>query len=669
MNGAQTDVLSRVVFPGVEEPDTMPLYLDPDEWTDMMTERIPGAFLVGRTGHKVAREETTAPLRISHRNAATMVTGRRSLAIPAGERVSLASYINAFPASYWRRWTSLSGVRLSVSTEGAGDIIVYRSNARGVIQTVATAHVSGTARTDFDLSFDNFLDGGWYWFDLVSRGPGYSLVEADWLAPDGAQPVTPGDLSISITTLNRTAYCLALIDSLAADDELVAGLTEITVVDQGTDLIREHAKYPAVAEALGDKLRVIEQANMGGSGGFSRGMIEAERGGRSVFVMLLDDDVATDPEGVRRAHVFSQYCTQPTIVGGHMFDMYDKTKLHAFAEGIEMGNFLWGPLTPSRHDLESTNLRQTQWMHRRFDVDYNGWWMSVIPVSVIRQVGLSLPVFIKWDDAEYSLRARAHGVRTVSLPGASVWHVSWVDKDDSRDWQAYYHARNRLVAALLHSPHARGGRLTVANLASDLRHLLTLDYFTVTLRQQAYRNVLEGPGGLHAELGTRLPQIKSDARSFGEMTVHRDLAVFPDFPATGRYGDEDRNDLDRPRGKAEWIRFLHTRVRRHWFSKPHPHASHRPFIHVPHGTPWWRYAMEDSVAVSNAEGSGVTWHQRDRAQFRRLLIASVRNFFALRRQWRALSREYREALPTIVGQETWERTLSLDPAREVPTSQ
>jgi galactofuranosylgalactofuranosylrhamnosyl-N-acetylglucosaminyl-diphospho-decaprenol beta-1,5/1,6-galactofuranosyltransferase len=30
----------------------------------------------------------------------------------------------------------------------------------------------------------------------------------------------------------------------------------------------------------------------------------------------------------------------------------------------------------------------------------------------------------------------------------AVWHVPWTDKDDTTDWQAYYHARNRILMAL-----------------------------------------------------------------------------------------------------------------------------------------------------------------------------------------------------------------------------
>ena len=72
---------------------------------------------------------------------------------------------------------------------------------------------------------------------------------------------------------------------------------------------------------------------------------------------------------------------------------------------------------------------------------------------MLDEIGLSLPLFIKWDDSEYGLRAKAAGYPTVTFPGAAVWHVPWTDKNDALDWQAYFHQRNRFIAALLHSPY------------------------------------------------------------------------------------------------------------------------------------------------------------------------------------------------------------------------
>jgi len=650
-------ILQKVVFPSASEPDVTPLYVDPDEWSQQVSYVWPSDGTASRQRAGLPSDVVTTPLRMTQHNAVPMLDGRRGLRPGLHRRVSLSTYFNAFPASYWRRWTRLDGVTLHVETRGRGDVIVYRSNARGVVQMVDSIQPDEDGTAEFELSFDNFIDGGWYWFDLISRSDDFALVEADWRAPERtSREGADRRMSISITTLNRTEYCLEVLRTLASDADVLDGIDRVYVVDQGSRKVRDEFGFAGVEAALGGRLRLIEQVNAGGSGGFSRGMIETLSAGTSSYLMLLDDDVTVEPESIRRSLMFSRLTLEPTIVGGHMFDMYDKTKLHAFGEAIDTWPFLWGPIITTRHDFAASSLRATRWMHQRMDVAYNGWWMSMIPVEVIREVGLSLPVFIKWDDAEYSLRAKDHGYSTVSLPGAAVWHVSWVDKDDSRDWQAYYHARNRLVAALLHSPHERGGRLPLSNLASDVRHLLSMDYYTVKLRQEAYNNVLRGPRALHPELLTRLPRIRSESADYRETRMIRDLADFERFPESALVFD-----VPRPRGRAV-VRFLARNVWHHAVAPLRPGSDRAPERHLPRAIPWWDIPAHDSVAVTNAEGSAVAWHVRDRDTFRSLLWSAVTRFVLLRVRWVRLRRAYRKSLPHITSERAWRRTLGL-PAR------
>ena len=46
------------------------------------------------------------------------------------------------------------------------------------------------------------------------------------------------------------------------------------------------------------------------------------------------DDVVVEPESVVRAACFADLCRRPTIVGGHMFNLLDRSVLHAFAENV-----------------------------------------------------------------------------------------------------------------------------------------------------------------------------------------------------------------------------------------------------------------------------------------------------------------------------------------------
>ena len=57
---------------------------------------------------------------------------RRSAVITEGRRVSFATYFNAFPASYWRRWTTVDSVTLRIRLAGESTLVLYRSTAAGL---------------------------------------------------------------------------------------------------------------------------------------------------------------------------------------------------------------------------------------------------------------------------------------------------------------------------------------------------------------------------------------------------------------------------------------------------------------------------------------------------------------------------------------------------------
>jgi hypothetical protein len=75
---------------------------------------------------------------------------RRSAVISEGRRASFATYFNAFPASYWRRWTTVNSVTLRVRLAGESTLVLYRSTARGHSHPVETIGV----RTDQPVTIE-----------------------------------------------------------------------------------------------------------------------------------------------------------------------------------------------------------------------------------------------------------------------------------------------------------------------------------------------------------------------------------------------------------------------------------------------------------------------------------------------------------------------------------
>ncbi|HEY9240691.1 MAG TPA: glycosyltransferase [Streptosporangiaceae bacterium] len=662
-------VLQRVVFPG-DDLDVVPLYVEThldrgaaELAAEMATEQLTGRKAANAGSVPVANAavgEVQSVIRFGP--GVSPYPGedagpRRSAVISEGRRVSFATYFNAFPASYWRRWTTVDSVTLRIRVAGECAVVLYRSTARGFSHPVETINV----RSDYPetiertLSLGPFIDGGWYWFDIVAGPRPTTLIEAEWLGL--AEPAPPGRVSIGITTFNRAEYMLDGLRTLGEASEVHDLLDKVYVVDQGTSRVRDEPGFEDAAKKLGDHLQIVEQGNIGGSGGFARSMDETVRAGQSDYVLLMDDDVKLDPEGILRAVTFADLARRPTIVGGHMFSLLDRSLLHAFAEAIAPYKWWWGtaPNTRGRHDFARRNLRNTPWLHRRADSDYNGWWMCLIPTTIIREIGLALPVFIKWDDAEYGVRAKAHGYPTVSLPGVASWQVPWDDKDDARDWQAYYHLRNRLVSALLHSPEPHGGTLISESLERQLQSLLSMQYSTVALRLLAIEDVLSGPDHLHREIGTKLKELREYRATFPDAQAAADIES---FPPPRRRAPEAVKDSTTPTNRRNLMTKVAAGTARQ-FRPVREGALKRPQMALPfQDASWWVLTKLDSALVSTAEGTSAAWYRRDPKLFRSLGLRSVIAHRRLRRRWAKLAAEYRAAAATFNSPEKWRETFA-----------
>jgi galactofuranosylgalactofuranosylrhamnosyl-N-acetylglucosaminyl-diphospho-decaprenol beta-1,5/1,6-galactofuranosyltransferase len=643
--------IQRVILPSPDQPDTVSLYVDAGSASGI---RLRENDELARTPKSMEQKLQMFSSGDREAHFEDLLT-RHSMRVRSGEQISFGTYFNAFPASYWRRWTSLRNIRLTVNTHGTGTVTVYKSNARGSVQRVDGVHVDGEATSSFELSLKPFGDGGWYWFDLAASSDELVLEDAQWEAERGPRP--SGQVTLQITTMNKPDFCLNNARILAENADVLANVKEILIVDQGTQKVEAEDGFAAVQESLGGKLRVINQANLGGSGGFARGMYESVENG-SDYVLLLDDDIVVEPESIVRLLSFADHCKRPTIVGGHMFDLYNRSVLHTFGEVVDPYRIV--PAVPHadmeiRHDFSLANLRQTAWLHRRVDVDYNGWWMCLIPTAVIKEIGLSLPLFIKWDDAEYGLRAREAGIATVSFPGAAVWHVSWTDKDDLVGWQAYFHARNRLVTTLIHSPYKKGGRVLRESVQDDVKHLVSMQYFTEHGRIEALKDVLMGPGALHGSLGTKLPEINALKSSYSDAQLRENADDFP-TPKIGR-GPMGGAPLGMP-SKKELVPWGLKTVARQLVTAPDPESAERPQGFLAHrDNRWFRLAHYDSVVVSNAEGTGASWYRRDPRKLKSMLTEATGLHMKIFREWERLAEQYRAAVPELTSMAAWKKTF------------
>jgi galactofuranosylgalactofuranosylrhamnosyl-N-acetylglucosaminyl-diphospho-decaprenol beta-1,5/1,6-galactofuranosyltransferase len=232
--------------------------------------------------------------------------------------------------------------------------------------------------------------------------------------------------------------------------------------------------------------------------------------------------------------------------------------------------------------------------------------------------------------------------------------VSWVGKDDSIDWQAYFHARNRIVAGLLHSSLPEGGTLLRHSQRMDLKHLMMMQYYPAALRNLALRDVLSGPDHMRKTLATRMPLARKIAKKYPETVVHKDPdEVLHSVKGRQVFGLRKRGDIGNPTGLTLRV-FTAKSLLRHLLTKPAPRFVETPEVEFgKEDAEWWRVPHVDSALVSAADGSGKQIYVRDRETFRKMLFDSIRLHRRLKKQWPRLAREYREALPSLVAENEW----------------
>ena len=175
------------------------------------------------------------------------ITDEGALVMPE-RRLTFGTYFNAFPAGYWRRWTSFASVRLQVTVRGEGSLTVYRSTAKGHVQRAdgVTFDTSEPTTYTCDLPLKPFIDGGWYWYDVEAGEQEAMVISGVWGFE--TEKTRAGIVSIGITTFNRPDFCVDQLVALGNEPEVL----DVGLAARGDQEVLGGHFQPLVAPAVAD---------------------------------------------------------------------------------------------------------------------------------------------------------------------------------------------------------------------------------------------------------------------------------------------------------------------------------------------------------------------------------------------------------------------------------
>ncbi len=580
------------------------------------------------------RAETTEPL-LYVRPLGDVRFLDSSTILHAGAELSFDTSFGVFAAGRWRRLTIIENLWATVFATGSGriEIVGVETTMFGMRQTekiVASASIASSGKTSLEVP--NFQNNKFcsFYVRVSAEQTEVVVTNSEWSTTTKISHEVR--LSLSITTFNRQDYVkptVAKVLHLEKTIETLHGKMRVLVVDNARNIEFDTEQNAPIT--------VVQNPNLGGAGGFARGIIHLRNEGWATHILLMDDDITLEPDAlVRTFALFSFARDEKLCIHGAMLS--EERTWMQFEAGSK---YRWRSLYPLRaigreDDLRDRKLAVRDSREKKFA--YTAWWYTAFPVSITRDN--PLPIFVRGDDVSYGLLHT--GKHSVTLNGIIVWHADFGLKNNPSS--LFYEKRNFAIIDTLVFDRHHWWHLARRFIALSFRNLFSMRYASVEYMIRGVRAFLAGPEALMAT---------------DHSALHDDLRKVSEEKPAPLSAELAAVKITKPRIKP--IRLIGFAL-----AVPLvggyilPKALRRDVL---------KTAPIDSRAVGLAtrynrilyrhdrlpEGFVV---ERDSKRFFKLLgdVCVVTKDIAL--NYRRLKREYREAYRTLVSDESWQKQFN-----------
>lgn len=549
-------------------------------------------------------------------------------------RVSMDTFFGALTVDVWRRHCKINDLLFRLAGYGRFRIRfgLHRIGHAQRWLDEQEVDLGGSGEALLDLPFWSRLDGGLLYVELLALGQA-TLREGGFLTRTA--PVKQAKLGIVITHFNRKAQVLPAIERIRSQllsDTYYTDAIELVVVDNSRNI--------EVGEAVGATL--IPNRNLGGSGGFTRGLLHLMDEGSFSHCLFMDDDASCEVESIRRAHALLQYAiTERFAIAGSLLRELEPYRL--FEKGAQFDGVV-RPLK-SGMDMRHINdlLRAEQ--HERVP-DYGAWWFFAFALEDVHHY--PFPFFVRGDDILFGLM---HRFEIATCNGINCWGDDFGLK--SGPLPMYLDVRNHLLQGMV---SANKGVSHAIALASKffLFAVLSYNYATAKAVTLAVRNFAQGPDFWLGNLDTA--NIRAEIGGFAGEEKMQPLA-------RAAYQIEYASPYEGKLRKLVRIMTLNGILLPSFLLRQGTLFQHKSF----RGN--FREIFRYKQVIYEYEPLSLGYVARyDRRRFMSELISFAGALLGLMMRFSALRRSYAEALPEMTSQEFWRNVYSSESATPAVTS-
>lgn len=435
------------------------------------------------------------------------------------------------------------------------------------------------------------------------------------------------ELTLSVTTFRReaaVASTVARFEQFMSQSPLKAHI-RMNIVDNGQSL--DLTSTPNVS--------IIRNENLGGAGGFSRGLLEARSAG-ATHCLFMDDDASVHMEAITRTWMFLAYALDPRttvsgamIHGDHRWQIWENGAV--FNRGCKPQFF--GTDMRDRPTVFEMEFDTTSGTPGGF---YGGWWFFAFPIAYAKH--MPFPFFVRGDDVSFSL---ANDFKFVTLPGIASVQESFTDKASPLTW--YLDFRSHLAHHLsLPQKSLSWWRLQRMVVSFYVRTILRFHYESLAAVNLAMEDVLRGPQFFveNADMAKRRGDLKDMTQVEAWKPIQNPPGVRHSCPS-------------RPLRALLLIT-----LNGHLLPFSNRFGSHL-VVEANERDNFRKIYGARAITFLNAHRTLAYTVSRDRRRFWQESLRLLRNTLRLRKNYQSQQETWQRSYPEITSKEFWEQKLGL----------
>ncbi len=426
--------------------------------------------------------------------AATLDVEDRQIWMRRGGDLRTDTYFGVVSLGTWNDHTTLQHLALRLDATGSFEVEAVVTDLGGAERTVARLELDcHTALLPLPSLAE--LGTGLLWFRVrctsaEGRVRNLEIVTAD-------EPAREVHLGVVITTFNRMPYVAANVARLVRmfkEQPETADSVSVLIVDNAANL-----ELPIPG---GAPIEIVPNPNLGGAGGFARGLFEHRRAGQATHVLFMDDDIALEAEVVARTVELLRFAKNDDLcIAGAMLRMdRPAIQFEAGADCDPTVPHLWEARGRGRNLLYREALLENE---DQTPFDYGAWWFYAFPLSITD--AYPPPLFVRGDDVFWGLRHMAG--RSIAVNGIGVWHAEFDHKNGPTS--AFYESRNVPIITALAYPQYTAKELRRRVVGTAVRSIMSFRYDWAEATLDGTEAFLAGPDALMAADPTA---VHADAR-------------------------------------------------------------------------------------------------------------------------------------------------------------